>query len=413
MSKILQVLQPEYVKKFSCACGECEDICCRGWKVSIDKTTFQLYRNVSEPKLKQIIKKAVNRNRSGAGELEYAKIRMNEKNECPLLDEEKLCSLQRAKGEKYLSLVCATYPRMYNVVDNRLEKSLTLSCPEAARFALLDPSLMVFELSAEDANARKQMQRALVTEEKNQEVKNLPEKYFSQIRTFVISLLQTRSYPLWQRLIILGLFSQHLKNLIEGNKSAEILPLIATYLEQLKTGVLKDSLERIPSDKVSVQVEVIRLIIENRGKFGNDVRFKECLDNALAGFNYSPELSRDEVTANYEASYKTYYQPLMKEYILENYLVNYVFSTLFPFTNKRDVFANYIILIIHYATIKMLCIGTAGFYKEKFNTGQIVTVIQTLTKIFTHDDKFIGIVIDFLKRDQLDNMAYMSVLIKN
>lgn len=29
-------LMPEYMKKFKCIGGECEDTCCAGWTVSLD-----------------------------------------------------------------------------------------------------------------------------------------------------------------------------------------------------------------------------------------------------------------------------------------------------------------------------------------------------------------------------------------
>jgi lysine-N-methylase len=54
-----------------------------------------------------------------------------------------------------------------------------------------------------------------------------------------------------------------------------------------------------------------------------------------------------------------------KGYILEHYIVNYVFKTMFPLASEKHCFDNYIMMIVHYAMIKILLIGIAGFYKEK------------------------------------------------
>ena len=41
--------------------------------------------------------------------------------------------------------MCSAYPRVMNVVDDVLQRSLDLSCPEAARMVLLDPNPMEFD----------------------------------------------------------------------------------------------------------------------------------------------------------------------------------------------------------------------------------------------------------------------------
>ena len=41
--------------------------------------------------------------------------------------------------------MCSMYPRLMNVVDDTLQRSLDLSCPEAARLVLLDPEPMRFD----------------------------------------------------------------------------------------------------------------------------------------------------------------------------------------------------------------------------------------------------------------------------
>ena len=36
---------PDYLDEFKCTAGECEDTCCAGWQIVIDKTSLKRYWN--------------------------------------------------------------------------------------------------------------------------------------------------------------------------------------------------------------------------------------------------------------------------------------------------------------------------------------------------------------------------------
>ena len=42
------VLQPEYMKAFSCIGPACEDSCCIGLRVDLDKETYQKYKKINK-----------------------------------------------------------------------------------------------------------------------------------------------------------------------------------------------------------------------------------------------------------------------------------------------------------------------------------------------------------------------------
>ena len=65
-----------------------------------------------------------------------------------------MCRIQLRLGEEFLSDICVTYPRVANLVNNVLEKSATMSCPEAARLALLNPDEMEFDELTEPVETR-------------------------------------------------------------------------------------------------------------------------------------------------------------------------------------------------------------------------------------------------------------------
>src|SRR4051812_38382681 len=77
----------------------------------------------------------------------HAWIRLErDKQSCPFLGTNKLCTVQTRYGEQTLPDVCATYPRLVAQFGERLEVWGTLSCPELARQCLLhDDALELVE----------------------------------------------------------------------------------------------------------------------------------------------------------------------------------------------------------------------------------------------------------------------------
>lgn len=86
--------------------------------------------------------KRVHNNKSDSA---YGRIVMDEKEKYTFLYEKKLCKIHSGLGEEYLSDTCALYPRIMNIIDGKLERSATTSCPEIARLALLNPEGLSFE----------------------------------------------------------------------------------------------------------------------------------------------------------------------------------------------------------------------------------------------------------------------------
>lgn len=130
---------PQFVEKFSCIADQCEDHCCHGWNINIDKPTYRFMTEKSKfkDKAKAMITKTPKTK-------VFAQIKLDAKGVCPFRDSKGLCDVHKAHGHSRLSNTCKTYPRTDTTRGQRVERSLTLSCPEAARQVLLNPSAMMF-----------------------------------------------------------------------------------------------------------------------------------------------------------------------------------------------------------------------------------------------------------------------------
>lgn len=412
-NKYRKLLQPQYLSNFQCIGSECEDSCCIGWRVQIDKETYKRYNECRDEELRNRLTTNITRNRRNSTDANYAKIKMDNDGRCPFLDEDKFCAIQRKFGEEYLSITCTTYPRITNIVNGVVEKSLTMSCPEGARLALLNKDLMSFDDTLEDSSIRNSQGRTIDTE--HYKTIYQPERYFWELRIFIITLLQKRTYPLWQRLIILGLFIRQLDQLISEGKLKEIELYIGRYLNYIENGDFMEELDSIPNE-LTIQMELMKEIADERIFTGvNSKRFMECFAEFLHGIEYTAGSKKEKIGERYSNANTQYYKPFISqhEYIMENYLVNYVFKNLFPFSGEKSVYDNYVMMIIHYAMIKMILIGMAAYHKENLTLDHVIKLIQSFSRTVEHNTAYLKKIIKLLRDNKFNTMPYMAILIKN
>ena len=133
---------PDYYYTFQCIGSLCPDTCCAGWNIEIDSISLANYKKLihdsnqgwplkARDPFFADLKKAVDfRNKT---------FRLSERR-CPLLTEDNLCGMYLHLGKNSLCRTCRTYPRHQEEFGNLREISLSLSCPEAARIILSQPS---------------------------------------------------------------------------------------------------------------------------------------------------------------------------------------------------------------------------------------------------------------------------------
>jgi lysine-N-methylase len=137
------IARPNYMQKFRCIGGACEDSCCAGWRVVFDKRTAQSYLDAKDAEIHEIANRAIKKVKTDRSSQNHSFIQMDPKTAaCPFLQTDKLCMIQGRMGENSLSKVCSTYPRHAGGVAGQQIEVATLSCPEAARLCLLDPDAM-------------------------------------------------------------------------------------------------------------------------------------------------------------------------------------------------------------------------------------------------------------------------------
>lgn len=400
-----KILKPQYFDKFKCIGSNCEDTCCKGWDITIDKKTYKKYIKCKNINMRKKLQQHTSRNRKATDDYNFARFKLYD-NKCVFLDENNLCSIYSILGEDSMCYTCRSYPRAYNCVDGVIQGALTLSCIEAARLVLLNENMMEFELVEEE------LSEIMISENIHSiNSKNILEKYFYELREFSITLLQNRKFVIEERLIILGLFFNELDTIEECN----ILSIIDKYNININRGYYNNILEKISIDNtIEAQFSLLFLlsnnIISNRAMFNE--RYRENIQHMIEGLELyidNIENSRNKFIDTINGTYEEFIKD--KEYIYENYLVNYIFNNLFPYNNKGNIILSYMNLIVNFVIVKLNIIGMCAYYKNDMNIERLVSLIQNYSKALLHDSTLNNRIYEYLKDNNQNTINHMILMI--
>ena len=414
-------LQPRAYHAFRCIGAECEDTCCTGWLVNVDKTTYEAYQRCDDPELGPRLRELVTIHAASTGDASYARIALTGTG-CPFLDDG-LCGIQNKLGEGYLSTVCATFPRKADVVDDVLHRSLDLSCPEAARLVLLDPNPMEFdEAESVQGDSRVAEYSVLTTADVNS---RKPYRYFRELRAFAIEVLQYRAYPLWKRLVVLGSFCDQLEQLAEAGGNEQIPAAIEWFRDAIRGNRLDDAIHQ-HSPKPVLQLGILlELIVARISVDYVSPRFLESYREFKDGIAWVAESSMEEIAGRYAAAFTEQFAPFLSrhENMLEHYIVNYVHQTLFPLSPQQSKPDGHraaesmrdqcLLMLVYYGVIQTVLIGGAAFHRAEFAPRHAIRVIQSVTKAFEHNLSFPERALQILADKGVRNCVSMAILLRN
>ena len=412
IEKKKNVLMPFYYKEFQCIGGSCEDNCCIGWDVEIDKKTYQKYQNVKEKELLQFFHNYIYQNPAPYDHnVDYAIVELVKNNRCPFLNEQNLCMIQVKLNHDHLSNVCATYPRYANEINGVVECSANISCPEAARLILMKKEGIAFSLEENTASSRMIINTVVNTKEHNG---NILVKYFVEIREFTISLLQNRNYSLWERLLILGHFFQELQESVHSRGEGRIQKMIESF-----PGIMDEVLKKAKSSENATKALQFRIIKEITDKVNqlteiDSQRYIQFTNEFSKGLGIASQSGSDRIEKAYHLAAYQYYKPFMKkhEYLIENYLVNYVFGGLFPASESTKPFEAYMMLVIRYALIQYNLIGISAF-RGGLTEEDSVKFIQAFSKAIEHHHTYLEGIAALMKKRGYFNLNHAEILLKN
>jgi lysine-N-methylase len=402
--------QPTYGAHFRCIGSACEDTCCHGFAIPLDRKSYEQYQNFRQPSMAALAARFVILNPApGKADSLYAHLDLLPTGDCPFFTTERLCGIQLENGPEALCATCSIYPRVLNKVDEGLEVSLNLSCPEAARQVLLNPAM--FNDAFLPAHTFRTDQSSWLATEATSPI-HKPWQHFVAIRVLVMAILRDRKRSLGQRLFLLGSFCRALNDISSSVQNDTVPAMLSVYrstLAQAPNAATLTSTEPAPSAvplDVVLQLSALRLQEGGAGE-----RFRHCFEEFQRGIGYCLESTADGDLRRFHAAEEQYCRPFFARHphMLENFLVNSVFRTLFPFGRGVSVHAPplsisdaYLLMATQFGWIYGLLSGVAGFYQQHFGPDQVVRVIQSYAKAVEHHPGFILKILAFAKTRHLD-----------
>lgn len=430
-----RLVRPEYAERFLCIGSACEDTCCKGWGIPIDRDAYGKYRNLPPSPLRNLIQISclITPKDSvcvdGSGQIVprpevFAKIRMTDANYCPMLHPDGLCRIQTEYGVELLPHTCASYPRIVHSIDGIEEKALALSCPEAARLVLLDPWLfapiqpLAIPPTPPDSlyNPRRE--------------DNPPERdgsllsWFWSIRECILALVRNRSYELWQRLFLLGIFCRRLDGIAEGEFSIAVPAFLCEFEASIASGRLRtaiEAMETLPADN-ALQLQVVLKLAGMLLKHSNTLpRFSECVRAFTAGIGNGPGATFESLAAHYALAHDRFYAPFFDRHphILENYLINTMVRCQFPLREgmragaRPSLAHEYALLTAQFALMKGLLIGVTGCHREAFSPEHVVHTVQAASRHFEHHPDFLAQAHALLVESKMEGARGLAILLRN
>lgn len=381
---------PSYYENFKCIGTACEDTCCQGWSISIDRETFEKYEGCEDPVLRPLFKIAIEKSSSEIADHanNFGIMKMLPNGQCHFLQSDKLCAIQKTMGSDALSTTCSVYPRMYNRFGSQREIAIGMSCPEAARVVLLNKDPITF----------KTINTPMLTDSTRITSWAFPLGgdgdpvqigVLNDFRALIISILQMRELSLGARLMVLGFLLEDVQQITTSTtflNAREILPILTAFVGLLtRPAELEKQYENILPD-IPRKLEIMTKLIPQMLLPSVSKRFGECLLAAAEG------LTSDEgegAIEKYTYSHKNYYSPFFRnrQNIFENYLVNQVISRLFPFT-RGSYLDLYRELVFNICIIQVLLVGISARNKG-LDESDVIKLVQTFSRKSDHNRMYL------------------------
>jgi len=391
---------PEYIRDFKCIGKDCIDSCCVGWNITIDKSTFNKYKNSTNKEIKSISQKSLVRDDLKSN-INYGKL-VNENNCCPFLTKEKLCNAFKLMGQESLSIGCSTYPREITMFGKIGFISGSLSCPEIARLCLSKRDLKIKTLKKNKLPNIFNSHNVFSLQTK----KKLPDKKLKFIQD-VFSKINDNStiFETIKQIIIsydkiscseisINHFLKNENEKIKKNLLHADINILATFCFSKLVG----------SDKLESQSSIG--LTDSKGEFRHSRFRKICKKSAFkSDYLFSPKTT---FVKQFTYIYNTKFHKFRKEndFIFKNYFVNEFLKNIDSIMNSKNSFNNFIRSIIFFITLTDFLLVCQLFEdNKKLTINSYVEVLSAVLKSINHSSKATHDLINLFRKLDKNNLS--------
>ena len=428
----MQTLKFNYYDEFACTGPECEDSCCKHWTIYLTKREYLDYKKMDcSSELKAVINSAFKRNKDG-NDLHYAKMDLKEDGNCPFLGENKLCMLQKEKGESVLTLVCGAFPRNWHQIGKDVAVfTMKSTCYHVVELLMQHPEGLTL-VEGEYDNSNKWLNKnQWAGKVFHDDAETLP--YIWSIKTAQTDILQNRDFTIPERLLILGYYTQKTCEYLQSSPE-KIDQLGAMMLDRELTAKIADSLKASQNAKQSASksADMLFRITEYMRRTSPDSHLTGLLDviaektglefeytdkgkatisvNKKGNYNMQNLSPECKVTVNLDALSENFeiYSEIEADrpHIIENLLVNQAFSAFSR--NKTELWADYFSLAVLYNFLQYYL---AAFLPEHYTDKELAMAVTNIVKLIYNANLARSIIMSDYAEHGSNSLSHVAFLI--
>ena len=214
---------PDYYKEFECIADKCEDTCCAGWQIVIDKESLQNYKRIRGDFRKRMLKSV---NWFGGT------FHQDKDKRCVFLNKNNLCDLYLALGEGGFCKTCREYLRHTEEFEGVREITLSLSCPEVARIVM---------------NRKEPVQYISYEKDGEEEFDDFDPFLYSVLddaRKEMIRILQNRSLTVAERVVLVLGMAHDMQGCMNRRELFDCMTVIDKYGTERALAYVREYLNR-------------------------------------------------------------------------------------------------------------------------------------------------------------------------
>ncbi|MDH5178348.1 MAG: flagellin lysine-N-methylase [Gammaproteobacteria bacterium] len=433
----------KYMLDFACLGGKCEDTCCKGWDIRIDKFHYQLMQEkvaaTGAEAAAEFARHVQLNDGESAGDQNYAHINLRADGFCPFLDQDSWCSLHKNYGEAPLSNICAYYPRVLSQCGNTVELSGAMSCPEMVRKCLFGAGHD--ELVDFDPAILPRPDDYPLTRELSLPADDDYYDHFVAVRNILMQLATLEGFSFESRLYFMATFANRIGKFYHHDcqlpdpkrLTAELKQALnASGLEKLDDFVIKYS----PAEPIAVIVvqSVLQLRMQ---QFPHEYTSRLATEIFQSYAEHFPDASPDVLIqalppeplwALYRSRKETIDRCFSLE--LEEYLSRFLVNCLYRewFITMPDLFTYLQMLVIRLAVLRFLLYSHTGINqlaeqlaaKNSKPTDKelgelrdiVVKVVYNYSRSIDHNLPFLRVVYDAMNEQQMMTFDYAMPFIR-
>ncbi|MCL1050876.1 flagellin lysine-N-methylase [Shewanella abyssi] len=386
------LIRPSFVTQFSCIGGECEDSCCYGWNIHIDKQSYK--KTLAHEDLKSLAQTALRKVKKS--QQQWAQVVLDAKGACGFLDANQLCQIHAKAGEALLSHTCKTYPRVSHMKDGDRYESLSLSCPEAARTILLKPDAFQFE-------------RMSVSH--NKAFKATP-IWAKKAHDYTIQLLLKPAQPIEHGLTAVGILMKTTERVANGElESSAIDDMFQQLVNLSDNGQLKQHFEGFNKDTETQKMQAftsIQLWL-NTNKIGRGRSRFEQINQAICAM---AEDDNKITMGRINQAWQDEALPALAAHqaLFSRYLFYYCYDMNFPQVDKLTPSQAFRVMLLDFFMLRCY-LAVMAAHKKGLSEHDIILCFQVYHTNRQHKANYSNYVLQLLDRGQFEDLASILTLL--